>query len=125
MQEKRKEQRHARESMRRANESASQELADERVNIRYEGRNEETALPFAVDSSHKVIVCGGYAGCTKCGAVCSVNTKRNALKTACRGYCPKGSQSAVKRLSMGKHPRKRHGSWPSFVENPTPKRLRV
>ena len=82
-------------------------------------------------SHHPVILCGGYAGCEKCGRITSTNTKRNNLVQPCRGYMPGGTKDPVKKLADGRLPfgkpetggKKR--LWPSGEDQPRPKRIRM
>ena len=82
-------------------------------------------VPFEMKPSHKIVLCGGYAGCLKCGSVVSQSTATNALGQECKGHCPRGSRGAVRRLAKGLHPRRPRDEWPNGEEAPHPKRLKV
>ena len=68
-----------RDVIRRAEELRRARSADAAADARWAVRQgvldlpvaEPTCLPFPVDPTHDVIVCGGYAGCRRCGSVCA------------------------------------------------------
>ena len=84
------------------------------------------APPFYTDPSHRLIVCGGYAGCTRCASVNGFGSG-GKLAQPCRGSYPQGSALPLQRLAKGLPPRedRAHVAWPSGESEPTPKRLRL
>ena len=66
---------------------------------------ENDNIQLDLHKSHRpIILCGGYAGCEKCGRITSTNTRRNNLVQPCRGYMPGGTKDPVKKLADGKFP---------------------
>ena len=101
---------------------AAAEEAQAVINREVEGLpiiNEAQAkLPFEIDASHKVILCGGYAGCVKCAATASCASRANRLQKKCRGVCDDpwgGSRNRINRLLRGK-PLRKGASWPDGSE---------
>ena len=77
----------------------------------------EIVLPFLIDNSHAIVVCHGYAACTRCAAMGCTGTKRNqALQLPCLGPRAKHaySEKRLERLLDGQHPRpdRAKGFWP-------------
>ena len=76
--------------------------------------------PVEIHREHTALVCGGYAGCVKCGSTVAFHSV-SLLKDPCRGWCPAGSRRPVRRLAGGQHPRD-YGEvcheWPSGELNP-------
>jgi hypothetical protein len=92
---------------------------------------DDAQWPEGVHATHCIVQCGGYLGCARCGRVVGWQG-RDRLREACRVFCPRGSQRAIRRLVKGLHPyeRETHGSgaplptWPSGEAAPTPRRIR-
>ena len=72
-------------------------------------------------STHDCVACGGFVGCTRCGAVVSTR-QHGALHGQCRGWMPQGSAGVINRLVSGRVPR--GDSWPNGAVDPRPKRIR-
>ena len=106
---------------------ARDDLIDNEIACEWEFLQEDSTGKVAetVHASHKkVVVCGGYAGCTVCGRFASTLGKANRLREPCRGQAPLGSLGATRRLMRGMHPLAAKGkTWPSREKNPRPKRL--
>ncbi len=84
--------------------------------------------PFEVHPTHDLVLCGGFAGCVRCGRVAGYHG-HNRFAIECRGHCPAGRVRPVRRLVKGLHPYSKgcgHAapSWPDGVDNPTPRRHR-
>ena len=64
----------------------------------------ETLPPFDLHPSHTYILCGGYAGCIKCGGVAgyALPTK---LDGECKKGCPAGPRGPIGRFARGELPR--------------------
>ena len=64
----------------------------------------ETLPPLDLHPSHTYILCGGFAGCIKCGGVAgfALPTK---LDGECKRGCPAGSRGPIGRLARGQLPR--------------------
>jgi hypothetical protein len=81
-----------------------------------------------IHQSHSAILCGGFAGCFRCGAV--VGYKQcSKLQEECRGFCPKGSRGCIVKLAAGKLPHVQRGgkygqTWPSGEVDPRPRAFR-
>ena len=87
---------------------------------------ENDTIQLDLHKSHRpIILCGGYAGCEKCGRITSTNTRRNNLVQPCRGYMPGGTKDPVKKLADGKFPFFKKRVWPSGEDQPRPKRIRM
>ena len=78
---------------------------------------------LVIDPAHEdLVLCGGYVGCRRCGAIASTSAK-GALWRPCRRTCPPGAERPVQRLQKGKLPRS-GAEWPSGEDDPRPKQLR-
>ena len=106
-------------ALRQANSAAWRTLAR---NLQPVGESDdEGVVPLPVHDSHECLVCGGFVGCIRCGAVISAQL-RSALSVQCRGFCPDNACGPVRRLALGRLPR--GDRWPSGEAEPLPKRLR-
>ncbi len=76
-----------------------------------------------IGAGHDVILCGGFTGCVRCGAVVGWHG-HSRLETPCRGYCPAGSRRPIRLLARGMLPHRQQAhygrDWPSGEERPTP-----
>ena len=78
----------------------------------------QMTLPFPVHPSHTAVYVGGFAACLKCGSARSCDHKNNALRKACRGWCPRGTRATLARTLQGKHPNGQEGKWPDGSTSP-------
>eukprot|EP00973_Karenia_brevis_P068688 9550815-Karenia_brevis.AAC.1 len=79
-----------------------------------------TLPPIHLHSSHTYVLCGGYAGCVKCGGVVGY-ARPSLLSTQCREHCPAGSRRSIRRLAQGLLPKPvvdGAGAWPTGELNP-------
>ena len=78
--------------------------------------DEPIVSPYLVDPSHKVIYYGGFTACTRCGAMASTSSAKNAIfPEPCLGpaACSTANRSRLRKLQRGEHPRPdRHSQWP-------------
>ena len=85
----------------------------------------DTAPPFPVHSSHTVVLCGGFAGCIRCGGVCGLQPSPK-LEGICARSCPTGSRGPISRLVRERLPHEQQGHqgrwWPSGEASPALRR---
>ena len=124
-QREKREQAHAADQITRAKQQAIDEyLATQWDSLLCEP-TDETTLAGTIHTTHKrIILCGGYVGCLKCGRFTLTYGNTNHLKSECRLNCPPGSAGATRRMLRGEHPLAGKGKqWPSGEAGPRPRRL--
>ena len=105
----------------------AQDIIDKEVDGLAVANESDVSLPFSVHPTHRAVVCGGYAGCVKCGATASCEFKGNRLPAECKGPQTKscgGAKDRIMRLLKGQHPR-RGFVWPDNTRDPRPQKLRL
>ena len=78
--------------------------------------------PINLGNGRLILVCGGYAGCIRCGSAVGYQSD-NLLAGDCRTYCPSGSRGPITRLAKGLLPRPlpngKGQEWPSGELSPS------